>query len=127
MHHFKAFVAGTVVPTIILPVAVFVLLRTGNESLLQVPLLHFLPLIWGLWNAFYLAVLRNFLPKDENTQIAIAGAILGLLVALWGVFVSQIPGKLHLDHLKWLPLIGASIVYAVVWRFIVKPLNRIFS
>lgn len=126
MHLFKAFVSGTVVPTIIIPIAILAALRSGNEAVLQIPLLHLIPVIWGLWNVFYLAVLKNVLPKDENTQIAIAGALLGLLIALWGVFVAQIPGKLHLEHLKWIPLIAAPVLYAILWRFIVKPLNRIF-
>ncbi|CRX38277.1 hypothetical protein [Estrella lausannensis] len=126
MHYFKAFVAGTVVPTLMLPIATLFLIRSGNEHLLQIPLLHLLPLIWGLWNVFYLAALKKILPKDENTQIAAAGALLGLIVALFAVFEAQIPGKLHAEHLKWVPLIGGPLIYAIVWRFIVKPLNRVF-
>jgi hypothetical protein len=118
MEYFRAFIAGTVVPTIILPFAVCAAHYSGNTQILQIPFFHWLPVIWGLWNALYIYALKNYV------NYALAGAILGLLVAVYAIFWLDVPGILGIGSYRFVPLVAAPILYAIVWHFLVKPLNH---
>jgi len=118
MKYFRAFIAGTVFPTILLPIMVCILAYSGKKEVLQVPFLHWLPVIWGLWNALYIYTLKNYF------NYAISGAILGVLVASYGVFWLDLPSILGIESYRYVPLVGAPILYAIVWHYLVKPLNN---
>lgn len=126
MKWLKAFIAGIVVPSIILPIMVLILTSLGKSQLLTQPFLHFIPIIWGLWNIFYFKYLKNILPENQDVRLLITGAILGFLVAAYGTFWLNIPQTIGLpDQVRYLPLVVAPILYAILWRFLVKDLNDI--
>jgi|GEM_PF-1947138 len=126
MKWVKAFIAGIVVPTIILPIVLLLALYLDKTQILDTPFLHFVPVMWGLWNIFYFAVLKKVLPDNQNTRLWITGAILGFLVAVYGIFWLDLPQLLGLTGIaRYLPLIVTPLFYGVLWRFLVKDLNHI--
>lgn len=124
MKYFRAFVAGTVFPTLFLPIMVCIAVASGKSQILLQPFIHWLPVIWGLWNLLFFYG-RNLLPQNENVALSLAGAVLGLLVALFAVFWLHIPKILGIESYFFIPLILAPIVYALLWRYVVKPINKI--
>lgn len=126
MDSLRAFIAGVVFPSVVLPIGMFILSHFGITQILDIPILHLLPLAWGVWNIFYFAFLKKYLPKEIDLRLFINGAILGLIVALFGVFCLKLPEILGFSNtFYYAPLIGLPILYGIVWRFIVKPLNHI--
>lgn len=124
MQSFKAFVAGLVVPSIILPVLLCIAIGLGKPQILNIAFIHFIPIVWGIWNVLYFAVFKKILKCNLSCRLLLTGAILGLLVATYAVFWLQVPAIIGLpSSLFYLPLIGAPILYAILWRLCVKPLN----
>lgn len=123
MNLFRAFIAGTVFPTIVLPILLLCAIFYGKSELLDVPLVHFIPVIWGIWNALYFAFCKNCLPGGVIGRYIISGGILGLILALFAVFVAGIPEILGFAQYRFYPLVFVPIGYAIVWLVIVKPLN----
>lgn len=128
MNDLKAFISGLVVPSVILPIIVIVAWETGREQVLTIPFLHFIPLIWGGWNVLYFKYFKEILPENLDLSLLITGAVLGLLVALYGVFQLHLPELLGLPvSMHLLPLIVAPVLYAVLWRYLVHPLNNLLK
>ena len=127
MKFLKAFIAGITLPSVILPFGLYALNALGKGQILQMTSIHFLPLIWGLWNALYFVFLRYFLYVfGLHGRLYITGALLGLLIAIGGVYWLHLPEDLGVhDYLKYLPLLIAPIIYAFLWRYIVYPLNQV--
>jgi hypothetical protein len=126
MKWLKAFIAGIVVPSIILPIILLLATYLGKTQVIATPFIHFIPVIWGLWNILYFAVLKNILPEDLDTRLWITGAILGFLVAIYGIFVAHLPDSIGIvGALRYFPLVLGPILYGVLWRFLVKDLNHI--
>ncbi len=119
MHLFKAFVVGTIVPTIVLPIILLTAINAGKPELLGAFFLHLIPVIWGIWNV----IAHKFLTYRPY----VAGGILGLIVACIGIFCTNIPEILDLGAFMYWPLVIAPVVYALIWNFIVAPLNRAFN
>ena len=119
----KAFIAGLVLPSVILPLLLCAALHLGKPEVLTIPFLHFIPLIWGMWNLLYFAVFKHF-SSNVNGRLLLTGAVLGLLIAVYGVFKLEIPTLVGFpEGLYYLPLIVGPILYALLWRYILKPLN----
>jgi len=128
MNHLRAFVAAITVPSVILPILLCIALAAGKPDILTVPFLHFIPVIWGIWNIIYFSYLRDVLPKDQQVRLFITGGILGLLVAIYGVFFTPLPTVMGFsESIKYFPLIVAPILYAILWRYLVKPLNDLLG
>lgn len=126
MKLLKSFIAGIVVPSIILPIIILLAVYLGKSQILTIPFLHFIPVIWGIWNMLYFTVFKNILPENQDTRLLITGALLGFLIAAVGIFYLDIPHLIGMpDQLHYLPLIVGPLVYAVLWRFLVKDLNHI--
>lgn len=124
MKYVKAFMAGIVVPSIILPIILFFALLAGRPQVLTIPLLHFIPLFWGIWNMLYFAFFKKAFPGKVKVRLLLTGGLLGLLVAICGVFLSDFPAAIGLPRvLDYLPLILAPVIYALLWLYVVKPLN----
>lgn len=121
MKAFRALISGIVFPTLFLPVLLCLASFLSKPLIYQVPFLHWLPLIWGVWNILYVFILKKWMP------IAVAGGILGLLVALYGVFWLHIPEMLRIESIRYLPLIGAPLLYALLWRYVVEPTNKMLG
>jgi len=74
----------------------------------------------------YIGYFKDILPGDETLRLLLAGAILGLLVAIIAIFWVDIPSIVGLTgNLRYLPLLGAPIVYGVLWWLVIKPLNNL--
>ncbi len=128
MYHFRAFVAGLVLPGIILPIVLLVAMATGRGAILSVPFIHFLPVIWGIWNILYFAFFKEFLHMRMNFRLLITGAVLGFIVALVGVFWLHLPTTMGLpENFYYWPLLIAPIVYALLWRYAVKAFNNMLD
>lgn len=128
MDLIKAFVSGVAVPSILLPFILCGALMFGEPQVLTVPFLHFLPLIWGVWNILYILFFKRLFPGDANTRLQVAGGVLGLLVAIYAIFHLDLPHVLGFPGwLRYAPLILAPILYAIVWRYLVKPLNTLLG
>ncbi len=129
MRYLKIFISGLVVPTVLLPFVLLIASEPGKSQLLTIPFIHFLPLIWGVWNILYFSCFVGFLPENRTVSFIITGAILGFLVACYGVFILNIPTLLGLppNMYNYLPLIIGPIVYAIFWGALVEPLNRVLG
>lgn len=133
MTQLKAFMAGLTIPAVVMPFAYAVLYKVNvgqvqTEPFQFLPL--FLPLAFGLWNVLYFATLSNCPMKDKPAlRLTLWGAKLGLLVALLGVFVLNLPWYLFgiTSDFKYAPLIILPIVYGIVWRYGVGYLNKVLS
>lgn len=128
MYLFRAFIAGLVIPSIILPIALCVAYSYGNTQLLEVPIVHWIPVIWGVWNALYFAICKDFLPGGLTIRHFLAGGSLGLLLAFYAVFWLHLPSLIGLpEAYTYWPLLIAPIVYALVWAYLVHPLNKLLG
>lgn len=128
MRYFRAFISGLVIPSIILPFVLFIALSLGKSQVLAIPFLHFIPLIWGIWNILYFAFIKDILPGELNLRLLITGAVLGFLIAFYGVFWLNLPEIIGLpNQIKYLPILIAPILYAILWKFCVKPLNDLLG
>lgn len=126
MKAIKIFLAGMAFPTLLLPIILIVALSLGKKEILSVTFLHFIPLIWGVWNLLYFAIFTKVFPGNENTKLLITGALLGFFVTVVGVFGFNLPAVIGLPECyTYMPLILGPIVYALLWVFIVKPLNHL--
>lgn len=128
MTYLRAFIAGLVLPSVIVPLGILSALTVHKPQLLENPFVHFIPIIWGIWNILFFAYFNRVLPGNLNTRLIITGAILGLLVAACGIFWVGIPDIIGLtNQLRYLPLILGPVLYAILWRYIVKPLNELLG
>jgi hypothetical protein len=128
MTYIKAFIAGMILPSLILPFGLLAMLMIGKNEILGMPSIHAIPLVWGAWNVLYFAFLRKLLPENLDLRLFITGALLGLLVAIYGVFVLKLPSIIGLPgNVYYGPLFALPILYGILWRFIVKPLNDLLG
>lgn len=128
MRYLKMFIAGMTVPSIILPLLMLIVHGLGKSQILTIPFFHFIPWIWGIWNILYFVFFFKYLPQNTSLRLLITGAVLGLLVAAYGVFVLKIPSLVGLaDCCNYLPLLIGPILYAILWRFLVGPLNHLLG
>lgn len=121
MIYLRAFLSGILFPTIVLPIALTIDATFGQRKLFDLLSYHYIPLIWGLWNVFHFAYLKNL-----NLSVTAAGAILGFILALAGVFIVGIPQIIGLTgNWIYLPIIVVPVIYAIIWQYIVEPVNHI--
>lgn len=125
MKVFKEFVAGLIVPSIFVPFGLTLWTYLGHREILNILTLHWLPIIWGVWNVIYFLGLKNILPGSKDDRLFLTGAILGLIIGLVGVFYLGMPEIIGVTY--YLPLIILPIVYGLVWRFLVNPLNNLLG
>lgn len=119
------FMAGVAFPSFLLPCLLLIAWMVGRGDLFCIPFLHFIPLIWGIWNILYFVFFKKILPKNSTHRLLITGAVLGLLIAVYAVFVLNLPEAMGLPQsMIYLPLIIGPILYALCWLYIVNPLNR---
>jgi hypothetical protein len=128
MLYLRAFIAGLVLPSVLVPFILCAALAFKKPQFLQVPFFHVIPLLWGLWNVFYFAFLHRALPGNRDIKLLLTGGILGLIVAFIAVFWQHLPEKLGFSsRLHYMPLLIAPVAYSFLWRFVVDPLNRVLN
>jgi len=130
--YLRAYMAGIVVPTLLLLVGmtVFTVARYVYDVPLQIERLIVFPLavvpnLWGLWNIIYVALLAR-----RHVPIGLFGAVLPFLLAPGGFFIAHlvgvpIPAGVHRLALFFFPF--GVIVYYLVWKHIVARLNAIIG
>lgn len=126
----KAFIAGMAFPAFVLPIAYTILYFNLHTTITRHALQFapmFLPLVWGLANALFIKVQEEGSSKKANGGLIITGACLGFLVAVFGIFVAHIPTEIFgsPSNMQYAPLVIVPIIYAIIFRYIVKWLNKL--
>jgi hypothetical protein len=128
MKYIKMFIAGMTFPSILLPCLFFLSWILGKMQIFMIPFLHFIPLLWGVWNVLYFTFFSKVFPGNSTFRMLLTGGILGFLVAAYAVFGLHIPTLLGVPlNLIYLPLVVVPVLYAILWPLIVKPLNRLLG
>ena len=138
--YLRAYLAGVLVPTLILPLglAAFVVLRLCVAAPVPVERaavfpLALIPALWGLWNVLWLGT-----RPATHLSVGAHGAVLPLLLLPSGPFIATHLGVLDLgaDHVTWFQAIqvpyafiaaafaAALAAYYLVWKYIVGFVNR---
>lgn len=128
----KAFIAGMTLPAVLLPIIYTLLFfevhNVFTKHALQfIPM--FLPLIWGLANVVFIRMQKESSNKGTNSGLIVTGACLGFLVAVFGVFIAHIPNAIFGKgtNMQYVPLIIVPIIYAILFRYVVKWLNKLLG
>lgn len=124
MIYIKRFIIGLALPSVILPFMLLSVYMAHKPGFLSIPFLYFIPMIWGIWNVLDHMIFKRVLNKDKMLHSLIVGAILGLLIATVGVCCFDASKLLGLSSsLTYLPLLIGPLLYALLWAFVVRPLN----
>lgn len=128
----KAFVSGMAFPAVFLPLAYAGLYMMDHRALTQHPIQFvpmFIPLAWGIANVIHSKVNDEARGKSINKGLWLTGAILGFLVAVVGIFMMHIPTMIfgELRGFEFAPLVVLPIVYGLLFRYVVKWLNKTLS
>jgi hypothetical protein len=129
--YLRAYMAGIVVPTLVVLVGVVVFSIARYAYNFPVPIerlmifpMTVVPNLWGLWNIVFLASHAR-----THLSIGVHGALLPLLLGPLGLLLMhalnfQIPG-----FLSALPILGlvALTVYYLVWKYVVNFLNGVLG
>lgn len=131
MHHHlfvKALVAGLAFPAICAPLlyglAVYMQPEMGVYSLDSAYTPLFTPLICGIANIVYVRLTRIFTKVSRNNLLLAVGILLGVIVSLLHIqtlFLDFFPG------FKSVSIIVLPLVYALMFRFIVKWFNKVLG
>ncbi|NGX57873.1 MAG: hypothetical protein K940chlam3_00770 [Chlamydiae bacterium] len=125
MNTIKAFMVGIFFPTLIIPFALLLHYWLGYQNVIYLIFVHFIPIIWGIWNVLYFWICRHFLPADETMSGILTGGSLGIVVALIAIYWGDLPEILGLKGgIQYFPLVVAPILYAIIWVYVVTPLNK---
>jgi hypothetical protein len=128
--YLRAYMAGIVVPTIVLLIGVTVFCIARYAYDFAVPLerlmifpMAVVPVLWGLWNMLFVAT-----HSRTHLSIGFHGALLPFLLGPLGILLTSllnfsIPG--FASH--YFPILApvSLIVYYLAWKYLVGSLNRI--
>lgn len=130
--YLRAFMAGIVVPTLVLPIglSVFVIARYGYgfsiplERVMIFPM-AVVPFLWGLWNMFFVAS-----HSKTHLSVGIHGAILPFVLGPLGALLThalnfEIPN--FASHVFPILAPVGIIVYYLVWKHIVGLFNAVLG
>jgi len=130
-RYLRAFIAGSAFPVLIWPFLYLGIPFTLNpQSGFQMGLTAiFLPFVYGFTNILTIFLQKRWPPKNLNSRMLTIGALLGLVLSLLGNFMSNIPTNLFLlqSSIRYITIPLAILMYALIWRYIVKNLNKIFG
>ncbi|MGC1492586.1 MAG: hypothetical protein WA798_14540 [Candidatus Acidiferrum sp.] len=130
--YLRAFMAGIVVPTLVLPIIVTVFAIARYAYGFSIPLervmifpMAVVPLFWGLWNMLFIASHSN-----THLSIGIHGALLPFLLAPLGVLLTlalnfEIPN--FASHIFPVLAPVALIDYYLAWKYIVSFFNAVLG
>ena len=126
MKLLKAFIAGSFFPFIASSLILWMASVMDPTETQTVAAGHGIPYLWGAWNALYFLGFRHIIPGGEALKAWIYGALLGLVVACMAVLWLQLPEQMGWPpSMLYAPFVVAPLVYGIVWRYIVHPLNRL--
>lgn len=127
MKYLKAFVAGIVIPATILQIATLIEFFIGWPPIKQSYFFHQLPIVWAVWNVVYVAYGNRIWPANKVLAYLLHGAVLGVILLIPALFFA-IPKILGFTgEAQYIPIGLVPIVYALIWAFGVRPLNRVFG
>lgn len=130
--YLRAFMAGIVVPTLVLPIGVTVFAIARYACNFSIPLervmifpMAVVPFLWGLWNMLFIAS-----HAKTHLSLGIHGAVLPFLLGPLGILLTlalnfQIPG--FASHIFPILAPVALIVYYLAWKYIVGFLNAVLG
>ena len=141
--YLRAFMAGTLVPTMVLPLFLlaFIVLRLGMQITFPIERglvfpMALVPALWGLWN-----VLWEWSRERTHLPVGLHGAFLPLLMLPAGAYIATHAGVLVLaaTSVTWfnaitvpyaliaLFLAVAMTAYYLVWKYVVGFANRVLG
>ncbi|RLA65891.1 MAG: hypothetical protein DRQ88_04080 [Epsilonproteobacteria bacterium] len=132
MKTFKTFLAGMAFPAIFLPFLYSYLFLQGNPATTQAPIalgVHFAPILVGLWSVLAIKLGNYIFFKDTRLMCTSSGLILGIIVGVIATFVYPLFETLFglEGALRYFPLIFYPILFSLIFRFVVHPLNKSFG
>lgn len=126
--YLRAYMAGIVVPTLVLlaGVAAFTVARYAYEMPLNLERLIIFPMtivpnLWGLWNILWVALLAR-----RHVSLGLWGAILPFLLAPGGLLLARLFDYTIPHVVPYLFPFGVMLYY-LVWKHIVGRLNAIIG
>ena len=124
MIYLKRFIIGIALPSVILPFLLLSVYMAHKTEFMSIPFLYFIPMIWGIWNVLDRVFFKKVSSEHALCHSLVVGAILGLIVASVGVHFFHASELLGMSSsLIYLPLLLGPLFYAILWAFIVRPLN----
>jgi len=122
----KTFIAGMVFPGTVLPFVLLTIWYLGRINILETLPVYLVPIVWGIWNILYVAIGNHCPIKRENLRLLVTGATLGFLIASIGVFLFDVIDVLFSvrGFITYVPLFMAPLIYAILWRYVVKYINK---
>ena len=141
--YLRAFMAGILVPTLVLPLLLiaFIVLRFGMQITFPIERglvfpMALVPALWGVWSILWQA-------SRESTHLPLGahGAFLPLLIMPVGAFIATHVGVLSLgaSSVTWfnsvsipyaliaLFLVAVIAAYYLAWKYIVGFVNRVLG
>jgi hypothetical protein len=126
----KAFLVGSAVPVFLVPLIgywSFAMLANPETSysLAMIPIGY--PILIGFLNVCFMLFRESIPLKKESHKYIIFGLVIGFILSLIGKFTVDFP-SMELEtpeKLQFLVHIFAPIIYALVFRYVIKPLNEI--
>jgi hypothetical protein len=129
-RYLRAYMAGSVLPTIFLLVAMvaFTMVRYVYDVPIPIERVIVFPMalvanIWGLWNMLYV-----WLRQHRHVPIGLYGALLVVLIMPIGFSVARLLG-FSLPH-HFLAVLGppaALAAYYLLWKYVVNFLNELLE
>lgn len=130
--YLRAFMAGIVVPTLVLPIGltVFVIARYAYDFSLPLERVMIFPMavvpfLWGLWNMLFVVS-----HSRTHLSVAVHGAILPFVLGPLGALLThalnfEIPN--FASHVFPILAPVGIIVYYLVWKYIVGFFNAVLG
>lgn len=130
--YLKLFIAGSAFPVVIWPFLYLGIASYNNPAAaFQFDLVPaVLPFLFGFTNMLRHAIRDYIFPKNLTLHYWTVGALYGLGLSLYGNFRKDIPVDLFGlpdTSIQYIIIPIAMLLYALVWRFIVKNINQLFS
>jgi hypothetical protein len=129
-RYLRAYMAGSVLPTMFLLVAMVAFTMVRYVYDVPIPIervivfpMALVPNIWGLWNMLYV-----WLRQHRHVPIGLYGALLVVLIMPIGFSVARLLG-FSLPH-HFLAVLGppaALAAYYLLWKYLVNFLNELLE
>lgn len=115
----RKFAAGVLVASCMIPIGAVVVfgirLATGVRYYQMAVMWCTVPLLWGVWA---MLIPQSWTPK----RIPLWGAILGVLAAILGAVVMNLPARItQLEFglgLRWFAIVPAACLYYLAWMIV---------
>lgn len=128
----KLLMAGMLFPAVFLPLAYSGFYLAESDVVRAHPLQFipmFIPLLFGLANIIRAHLQKGQGKKEDTNGYFVTGIVLGLLVAYVGINYLRVPSLLFglTGCNVYLPFIFIPVIYALIFRFIVRRLNQLLG